>query len=67
MTKKFNVICTLIYNGNVEIEADTAEEALIKAEKNFECDVNNNVPYSVHAGDVCFEFGEMTADYADED
>lgn len=67
MAKKFNVICTLIYNGNVEIEADTAEEALIKAEKNFECDVENNVPCSVHSGDVCFEFGEMTADYADED
>lgn len=67
MTKKFNVACTLIYNGNVEIEADTVEEALIKAEKNFECDVENNVPYSVHSGDVRFEFGEMTADYAEED
>lgn len=67
MTKKFNVACTLIYNGNVEIEADTVEDALIKAEKNFECDVENNVPYSVHSGDVRFEFGEMTADYAEED
>lgn len=67
MAKKFNVTCTLIYNGNVEIEADTAEEALIKAEKNFEYDVENNVPYSVHSGDVRFEFGEMTADYAEED
>lgn len=67
MAKKFNVTCTLIYNGNVEIEADTVEEALIKAEKNFECDVENNVPYSVHSGDVRFEFGEMTADYAEED
>ena len=36
MAKKFNVTCTLIYNGNVEIEADTIEEALTKAEKNFE-------------------------------
>ena len=67
MAKKFNVACTLIYNGNVEIEADTVEDALIKAEKNFECDVENNVPYSVHSGDVRFEFGEMTADYAEED
>ena len=67
MAKKFNVTCTLIYNGNVEIEADTIEEALTKAEKNFECDVENDVPYSVHSGDVRFEFGEMTADYAEED
>ena len=29
MAKKFNVMCTIIYNGNVEIEADTKEEALI--------------------------------------
>ena len=65
MAKTFNVVCTLIYNGNVEIEADTIEEALNKAEKNFERDVKNNGPYSVHSGDVCFEFGEMTADYAE--
>lgn len=67
MAKKFNVTCTLIYNGNVEIEADTAEEALIKAEKNFEYDVENDVPRSLHSGNVHFEFGEMTADYADDD
>lgn len=67
MAKKFNVTCTLIYNGNVEIEADTAEEALIKAEKNFEYDVENDVPRSLHSGNVHFEFGEMIADYADDD
>ena len=67
MAKKFNVTCTLIYNGNVEIEADTIEEALTKAEKNFECDGEDNVPYSLHSGDVRFEFGEMAADYAEED
>ena len=67
MAKKFNVTCTLIYNGNVEIEADTAEEALRKARTNFGCDADSNVPYTVHAGEAWFEFGEMTADCAEED
>ena len=67
MAKKFNVTCTLIYNGNVEIEANTAEEALSKARTNFGRNVDTNIPCALYAGDAQFEFGEMTADYAEED
>ena len=67
MAKKFNVVCTLIYNGNVEIEANTAEEALRKARTNFGRNVDTNILCSLYSGDVQFEFGEMTADYAEED
>ena len=67
MAKKFNVTCTLIYNGNVEIEANTAEEALRKARRNFGRNVDTNILCSLYSGDVQFEFGEMTADYAEED
>ena len=66
MAKKFNVTCTLIYNGNVEIEANTAEEALRKARRNFGRNVDTNIPCALYAGDAQFEFGEMTADYAEE-
>lgn len=65
--KKFNVMRTLIYNGNVEIEADTKEEALIKVRTNFECYDERDIPGTLHVGDVPFEFGEMTADYADDE
>ena len=67
MAKKFNVTCTLIYNGNVEIEANTAEEALSKARTNFGRNADTNIPCALYAGDAQFEFGEMTADYAEED
>ena len=67
MANKFNVTCTLIYNGNVEIEANTAEEALSKARTNFGRNVDTNIPCALYAGDAQFEFGEMTADYAEED
>lgn len=67
MAKKFNVTCTLIYNGNVEIEANTAEEALSKARTNFGLNTDTNIPCALYAGDAQFEFGEMTADYAEED
>lgn len=67
MAKKFNVTCTLIYNGNVEIEANTAEEALSKARTNFGRNTDTNIPCALYAGDAQFEFGEMTADYAEED
>ena len=67
MAKKFNVTCTLIYNGNVEVEANTAEEALRKVRTNFGCNVDTNILCSLYSGDVQFEFGEMTADYTEED
>lgn len=52
---KYNVICTMIYNGCKEVEADSKEEAMAKVEEMLDNDIN-----SVH-----FEFGEATVDYVE--
>lgn len=52
---KYIVYCTKIYNGSVEVDADCKEDALDIAEQ------------SINDGKVEWEFGEATADYAEED
>ena len=50
---KFIVYCTQIYNGTIEVEAENEDEAvrIVQQEKLDEVD---------------FDFGEATADFADE-
>lgn len=50
---KYIVDCTKIYNGTLEVEAESKQEALAYAEQ--------------HLDEVDWEFGEATADYAEED
>ena len=53
---KYNVSCTMIYNGNMCIEANSNEEAVNKAQQMLIDDYN-----------ACdWEFGEATADYAEK-
>lgn len=51
---KYEVECTKILNGTYYTEASTIEEAIKKAEE------------AIDNGDVVFENGETTADYAVE-
>lgn len=50
--KKFEVTCTRIYNGSIMVEAESADEAVSIAQEKLD--------------DVDWQFGEQTADYADE-
>jgi len=50
---KYQVVCTKIYNGTIEVEADNKEEALAVAQDRLsELDENDE-----------WVFGEATADY----
>lgn len=53
--KRYYVNLTMIYNGSVEVEATSADEAIAY--------VNENM--STLAPDDSFSFGEKTVDYAD--
>jgi uncharacterized ferritin-like protein (DUF455 family) len=50
--KKFGVTCTRIYNGYMEVEAESAKEAVSMVRDRLD--------------EVDWNFGEQTADYADE-
>lgn len=50
--KKYIVNCTRIYNGTIEVEADSKDDAIAIAQERID--------------EVCWEYGESTADYADE-
>ena len=52
--KKYYVYCTKIYNGCVEVEANDRDEAVELAREEIE------------NGNVSWEFGEETADFAEE-
>ncbi|MBR3398579.1 MAG: hypothetical protein IKH08_02240 [Prevotella sp.] len=49
---KFGVTCTRIYNGWLEVEAASEEEAVSMAQERMD--------------EVDWDFGEQTADYADK-
>lgn len=65
MAKKFGITMTMIYNGYVEIEAETEDEALDLAEEllNKEGGDVDKAPYKIGEH---FSFGEATCDAADE-
>ena len=48
----YGVTCTRIYNAYMEVEAESAHEARLMANERLE--------------EVDWEFGEQTADYAEE-
>ena len=52
MKKRFGVTCTRIYNGWMEVEAESADAALAIARERLD--------------EVEFEYGETTADYAEK-
>ena len=51
---KYGVTCTRIYNGYVEVEADSEEEAFAMADR------------LISENKVDFQYGETTADYIEE-
>lgn len=64
--KRFDVTCTMIYNGHVEIEAENAEQAIKQASEMLDSQIHDDFPDGGTFGKVDFTFGEATADYADE-
>lgn len=63
--RKYQVGCTVIYNGTAVVEAESWEEALKIVEDGFNPDTLKDFPDDVTAGKATFHFGEATADYAD--
>lgn len=49
---KYQVTCTRIYNGTLEVEAESADEAVSIAQERLD--------------EVDWQYGESTADYAEE-
>ena len=66
MAKKYGITCTMIYNGYMEIEANSAEEALKLAQASLCHENGDDFPDDGRFGLANFSFGEATADYADE-
>lgn len=63
--KKYEVTFTVIYNGTLEVEAESKQDALniaMDATDIGECEFPRNAKY----GKVDFTFGEVTADYVEE-
>lgn len=64
--KTYNVTCTVIYNGNMTVEAKSEREA-------WDIVVNElhkgkrSLPSDGTIGKVDFTFGEATADFIEED
>lgn len=48
----YEVICTRIYNGRIEVEAESADAAMDYAKE--------------HRGEIDWNFGEETIDYAEK-
>ena len=66
MAKKYGITCTMIYNGYMEIEANSEEEALDLAQESLCNHFRDDFPDDGRFGLADFSFGEATADYADE-
>lgn len=64
--KKYGVTCTMIYNGYKTVEAKNEEEAIEKVQQMLHHDTTDEFPNDGYFGSVFFNFGEATADYADE-
>lgn len=64
--KKFQVTCTIIYNGCTEVEAENVKDAIEKVQEGLH---HNNgpdeFPNEGSFGGVRFSWGEATADCAD--
>lgn len=64
--KTYDVTLTCIYNGCVKIKASSEDEAIRKANEMLDSKTLKDFPDRVELPDGCFQFGEATADYADE-
>lgn len=49
---KYEVTCTRIYNGRIEVEAESADAAMDYADE--------------HRNEIVWDFGEETIDYAEK-
>lgn len=64
--KKFQVSCTIIYNGCIEVEAENADEAIDKVQEGLHHENGpDDFPGEGSFGGVHFSWGEATADAAD--
>lgn len=69
---KYNITYTLVYNGHAEIEADSGEEANIKAQEIMDISDMSEFPDYVRLVDNdgeqvgSFMYGEATVDYIEE-
>lgn len=62
---KYVVVCTVMYNGTIEVDANDGLEALDKAAENLNMENLIGFPDYVECGsDMVFAFGEATSDYA---
>lgn len=67
MKKKYGVCCTIVYNGYIEVEAENADDAISMVEDKLNSTLGeDDFPFSGKFGGVEFNWGEATADYADE-
>lgn len=64
--KKYQVECSCIYNGTMFVKATSEEDALEKASEMLDSDGLSDFPDSVNVPNGSFNFGEATADWADE-
>lgn len=69
LSRKFDVTCTAVYNGEVRIaerpSSASAEDATAKAAEMLNS-LDDSFPGGAHIGEAQFVFGEATADGADE-
>lgn len=64
--KKYLVQCTMIYNGNCEVEAETEHDALEYVQEQLCSGDSDDFPNTGKFGIVEFTFGEATADYVED-
>ena len=64
---KYGVTCTMILNGYVEVDAENEEDAILNAERMFDKkSPTDEIAHEGYCGEVYFDFGEVTADFADK-
>ena len=64
--KRYAVECTLIYNGYIEVESETINDAIEYVQERLNGDFGNDFPNKGKFGIVNFLFGLATADYVRE-
>lgn len=64
--KLFTVTCTIVYNGSMQVEAESEDEAVSKVQEQLSYHAGS-LPSDLEAGDATFFFGEATADYAEQE
>ena len=63
---KFEVICTMIYNGSIVVDAENENDATKKVNDMLYNDSRNDFPTDGVVAGINFSFGEVTTDFANE-